>query len=478
MMYKYLFFDDRRLCGRKNVIRQYGKPTLVERYSDGVSGCDRAPVCVFKTDDGKYRMLYFGKCKFGYACLFVATSDDGIHFSPENISDKVGYEGRNEPHEILRLSPGDEIGAIIDDPYGKKEERYKMLYCRLEKENVRFVDEVYVSPDLLHWKKLEGVDWNKNGTEPITSAFYNYKRSCYTIISRPLWGTREVGIIETKDFRTFSPYVHALNADSLDGPIEEFYGLPAFEYDGYFIGYPLIYGNLNYTYGYKFDHGTIIPQLAYSYNGIHWQRSLREPFIDGFSTEYTQKTGFEAKLIWPGTTLKNENDDIIIYAAVSNEEHGPKTFSNPEVGEINIFSLRKDGFIKLKSENPNEESAVLTRENIWHGGPLKVNIKAASATVAVYETVGTDENGNDCDLGVVVPGFSHEDCEVLSGDNTDWEPKFKGGSLDRFIGKTIRFEIKFTDGELYSLSGDMTPIMNMEAFQYRKLGITTPKSEL
>ena len=233
MMYKYLFFDDRRLCGRKNVIRQYGKPTLVERYSDGVSGCDRAPVCVFKTDDGKYRMLYFGKCKFGYACLFVATSDDGIHFSPENISDKVGYEGRNEPHEILRLSPGDEIGTIIDDPYGKKEERYKMLYCRLEKENVRFVDEVYVSPDLLHWKKLEGVDWNKNGTEPITSAFYNHKRSCYTIISRPLWGTREVGIIETKDFRTFSPYVHAFNADSLDGPIEEFYGLPAFEYDGY-----------------------------------------------------------------------------------------------------------------------------------------------------------------------------------------------------------------------------------------------------
>ena len=37
--------------------------------------------------------------------------------------------------------------------------------------------------------------------------------------------------------------------------------------------------------------------------------------------------------------------------------------------------------------------------------------------------------------------------------------------------QTLVFEIKFEDGELYSLSGDYIDAFNTEAVRYRKLGI-------
>jgi hypothetical protein len=52
-----------------------------------------------------------------------------------------------------------------------------------------------------------------------------------------------------------------------------------------------------------------------------------------------------------------------------------------------------------------------------------------------------------------------------------------GNTLDRFIGKTIVIELKFKNGEVYSISGDCIPVMNVEAGYYRKFGVLPEKSQ-
>ena len=135
--------------------------------------------------------------------------------------------------------------------------------------------------------------------------------------------------------------------------------------------------------------------------------------------------------------------------------------------------MRLDGFVPLITEDVSRESTVATREKIWLGGELHLNVKAKKATVAVYSS-SQDEAVFGNALGHTRPleGFTHEDCIPLSGDSTDWVPAYKSGKfLDGYKGATLVFEIKFEDGELYSISGDYIDAFNTEAVRYRKYGV-------
>ena len=85
-MRKQLFFDDNKLFGRDNVVRKYGRPELISVYNDGVCSTDYCTGNVFRLDNGKYRMLYYGHSnEFSGKKLFSAISDDGVNFMPEKL---------------------------------------------------------------------------------------------------------------------------------------------------------------------------------------------------------------------------------------------------------------------------------------------------------------------------------------------------------------------------------------------------------
>jgi hypothetical protein len=102
-----------------------------------------------------------------------------------------------------------------------------------------------------------------------------------------------------------------------------------------------------------------------------------------------------------------------------------------------------------------------------------VNLVAQHATVAVYISDESElVSSNVLGIARPLPGYTHEDCIPFSGDSRDFCPVYKSGkTLDELIGKTIVFEIRFTDGTLYSISGDYTDVFNTQAARYRKLGI-------
>ena len=467
---KQLFFDDSKLFGRENVVRKYGKPEIAAIYSDGVCSTDFNTGNVFRLDNGKYRMLYFAHSKeFDGKKLFCAESSDGINFAPE----KLCLHGKKYEHEIMDLPQGSEVGTIYEDNTCEKSEKYKMLLARCA-DPLSVNDEVYTSPDLINWTIKKDVSWG-DGTEPLVSVFYNDVYKCHTVIERPFWGIRTVGFKETADWQSFTDYRYCLRADSEDEPLSEIYGMYSFAYDGMYIGIPHIYRNLKSELNAKYKNGIIDTQLAYSYDGRYWQRSLRKPFISGFPDD---GCGVQRPLVWVASALK-KGDEVLLYAATSKKEHGP-AFCDPEdSGEMLVYRLRTDGFIYLETQNKNEKSVVSTREKAWHGGELSINIEAKNATVAVYDSCENEDVEGMNVLGIAkkIAGFTHDDCIPFSGDSTEWVPQFKNGrKIDELSGKTLVFEICFTDGKIYSISGNCTDLFNTEGARYRKFGIL-PKSK-
>lgn len=467
-MYTYLFFDDQKLFQRSGLVRCYGTPELLPDavYHDGISSTDLRTAFVFRTDDGLYRMIYQGKYADGQEHCLLARSIDGIHFTPEDVTDRVALENRTAAHELFPVAGGCEIAEVFEDTHNDASERYKMLLCCADSAQHKVHGILYVSPDLLHWNKVEGVEWN-GGAEPITGVFYNTKRDCFTIMVRPDWGVRRVGYVDTKDFRTFTPYELCLQVDSLDEPLAELYGMPSLAYGDRYIGFPLIYRGFDSANHSKYHGGTIDAELAYSWDGHHWQRSLRTPFITGLDQQTEAVFGAPNPLTWPSSFVLQENGDLLIYASVSAKDHGP-AFSQPGGGRIAVWRLRKDGWIALTTENPETIGVLSTRENIWTAGEAHVNLTAAHATLAVYESTGNDFLAH----AAPVEGYSHEDCIPFSGDSTDWVPQFKNGrTLQDLAGRTLVLELKLNDGCVYSICGDFVPCMNLEGARYRMRGI-------
>jgi len=466
-MNKQLFFDDMKFLIRDNLERAYGVPEVCSVYSDGVSSTDYPEVFVFRLDDGRYRMIYAGKSidgSYQHLKMFSAVSENGIDFVPEKLWDDPSAHGLMYSHEVMDIGNA-EIGFIYEDNCCEKSERYKLLMFDAVFEEFDFHNDIYTSPDLLNWTKLEGVSW-ADEAEPLVSVFYNKHKKCHVLVERPYWGTRRLGYKETTDWKTFTPWKNCMNVDAQDTALTELYGMFAFEYDGQYIGIPHLYRNHKSQRNAKYHDGVVDTQLAISYDGELWNRSLRKPFIGYGKEEFGGKV-YDKNLIWVFGIQRADSGDILLYAAESELEHGP-AFRNPGSGRIFVYKLRADGFIKLTTEDILNESVLATREKIWNGGKLSVNLKAEKATLAVFYA----DDLNTLAFNKPYPGLTHEDCIGFSGDSTMWIPEYKSGkSFDELIGKTVIFELKMKNGEVYSFSGNFTDIYNTQAARYRKCGI-------
>ena len=461
-MKKQMFFDDNGLFVIDNLKREYGKYEIAATYKDPSCSTDLCTGHIFKLDDGRYRMLYFAHSRsYKGQKLFSAISNNGIDFEPEKLFD-------NKPicNEIMDVGRR-EVAFIYEDIHKIGTlERYKMLCTELDSSKLAVKDELWISADLINWQIVDDVTWG-DGCEPLAGVFYNEHKSVYTILQRPFWGIRRVGYKETTDWHSFTEYRDCLNIDVLDERRAEIYGMFAFPYEGMYIGIPHMYRGLGNELNAKYKNGYIDTQLAYSYDGRYWRRGLRDPFISGLQDEKSPRY-----MTWVTDMKRLDDGNVYFYGSASECEHG-NVFSSPsDSGKILIYKMRRDGFIPLVTEDNNRGSRVATREKIWLGGELHLNIKAKSATFAVYSS-SKDEAvfGNALGYSKLLQGFSHEDCIPFSGDSTDWIPTFKSGKrLDEYKGSTLVFEIKFEDGELYSLSGDFIDVFNTEAVRYRKFG--------
>jgi len=436
-----LFFDDTYTLIREGLTRDYNTPEYIpdSYYRDPCNYAMNAglPSVFFDDDRQEYIMIYNvlePKNRNNELYQLAAHSKDAIHWEPCDTTN-ANIENRRFPNQIFYRLDGEAI--VYKDERAPKEERYKLLFCRYA-ENLRVSDEIYVSPDWLNWEKLD-TTWNTEGAEPGLGCFYSSVREAYVITCRPHWAERRVCVTETKDWRTFTPVQLAVQADSIDEPLSVMYGMPTFEYDNYFIG--LLWklfdcessnisakGNQIYS-----ELGKMSPELVYSMNGINYQRSLRKPFISNGSPD---KPYFGCLF---AQTMLTVGDDIYIYAAVSQGEHGG--FRDEGNGAIVAFKIKKDRFIYLES---NGNGKLLTR-NLLVNGDLSVNAHIVGGMKFQLE-------GEDC---TPIEGFTFDDCDTVSGDVTDRVITWHGKTTSELIGKAYSVKIMMYGGRLFALKGDI-----------------------
>lgn len=466
-----LFFDNQYLNLWDNVVRKTGKPELISQslYRDPNANVSWGFPCVYKEPKNEiWRLIYLGWTPDKKRLPLLAESENGVRWRLRDVTKEVSLPNRLLPNQLLPLDLFGEWPACFVDPHAEPEERIKGLVV-YHTSRFHIGTRLWVSPDGIHWKDT-GVAWQKIGPDPGTGVFWNKVRQSYVITTRADWTDRRIAVFETQDWRNFTTPELALQADSLDGPISELYGMPVFPYEEYYIGFLWIYHAVPYINGrlpyqpawrgfggylepgefspHKFWEGRVDCQLAYSLNGWHFQRTLREPFI---ANSEPGKPG--SGMVYPSCMIQKEDGALWIYASTSTREHG--YIDHGEDGIV-IYKLRQDGFMYLQSKTGIGK--IGTRPVYWKGGELALNVQAQGGGVRVQIT---DIHGKPLE------GYTFEDSIPFNEESTHWEPTWQGDKRMRSLAKTaLRVEVALWNARIYAIRGDFIPMTGGETWRF------------
>jgi len=441
-----LFFDDLRLHRRDNVARRIGKPQLIREsvYKDPyVNVAWGYPSVLYDRESGKWRMLYQGWNEGEPRAALIAESDEGLSWRPLDTTKSLDIPDRLWPHQVLPTADFHGWGNCYADPHAPAEERLKGLVYYVPEKWV-LESRLWTSPDGIHWRLKKGVKWQKEPPDLGPSAFWNDVRQSYVLTTRPNNGDRRIAVFETRDWENFTKPELALQADALDSPLAEMYGMPVIAYQGYYIGFLWLYHVAPQIKGdyHKFYDGHVDCQLAYSLNGWHFQRTLRDPFISNGEPGEP-----DSGCVYPTCMIQQEDGSLWIYACASTHEHGRL---QPGCGSILTYRLRRDGFVYL--ESCGGPGIIATRMLYWKGGELELNVQSQNGTARVQVT----------DVkSVPLPGYTFAECHPFSGDDTAWRPVWQEqrtlGALTG--GQALRIEVELNNARLYALRGDFVPMI-------------------
>ena len=455
-----LFFDDHYLNRWENLCRHVGQPELEPEatFTDPAHGLASGYPTVFRTGTGTWRCLYQGKsighmpAKISFPLL--VESDDGIHWEIPDLADKVPLPDRAFPNQVLPMDRFGQWDHYFDEKTDDPQERLKGLITS-DKGAL-----LWTSPDGLEWREVEGVEWRPGSPDPPSMAFWNEVRQSYVIMARPGRNPhpRRLAVSETKDWRSFSESELTLRADALDLPLTELYGNPAFPYEDMFVGFVWVYNTVPYraddpTTHRKYYGGRTYGQLSYSYNGWHFQRSLREPFIPNAPTGE-----LGAGIMRPMSMIVDDDQCIRIYSSASKLEHGYH-IQGTDLGALVMHRLRLDGFMYL--ESAGGAGILGTRPIFWRGGEVRLNVQSGQeARVQV-----TDGQGQ------TIEGYEFDNCEPFAGDELFWVPRWKSGMGMAALGnQLLRLEISLENARLYAIRGDFVVPSGREIRRFLESG--------
>jgi len=408
--------------------------------------------------------------------LLAAESDDGLHWSPverpesEFASSPAGAAKR-APHHLVTL-PSGSGGSVYFDPVAADGYPYKLpaiqtheaarkralgdpdhMFHDLARGGAAgerfFVDHLMLrSRDGFRWEADFDAVWNKPGwhPEPPVYVFYNDHTKRHVMTSRPGHGDRRVVILDSADGRDWSGPELLLQPDASDEELLQFYGMPVFPYGGAYVGllWTFHLSSTDPVGKYNRSLGWIDCQLAYSYDGVRFQRGLREPFIPR-----NAPGEYGGGHIQP-SALVEAGDEIRIYSTGGKHTHGmgSRFDDRPEgrsgLAAILCHTLRKDGFCYLE---PSGGWARMTSKPLVLNDPEVTMNLAAPHGEARYQI--TDLQSRP------LPGMSFDDCvPLLERDETAWPLRFREASLGDILERPIRIDVRWLHGRLYGFRGD------------------------
>jgi hypothetical protein len=370
--------------------------------------------------------------------ICYATSNDGVFWDRPPLG-LVDYKGSKDNNMVI---PDACPANVIIDPRESNPDRlYKSLFfeARDPSGTPNMGDGVSVafSPDGLHWTKYEGNPVITRASDAHTLLGWDDLHGLYVSYCRPSVHEgnmlRRIGRSVSRDFMDWTEPEDVLVPDDQDPEGMQFYSMPAFKYEEYYLGQIHAYRTDPEAPHVRFA-GFVDVQLAASRDGIAWQRlGDRKPFIPN-----GPPGSIDAAEIYVAMAPVVMGDELWFYYSPGYMEHGVTGRSGP----ICLAKLRLDGFVSVDAGD--EIGTLVTKPFLCGGGRLSINAAAGGGMVGLAVL---DESG------IQYPGFSRQECALFDGDsighNMTWREHL---SLDELEGRSVRLKFYLKNAKLYAFS--------------------------
>ena len=424
---KLYLFDDDKLFNRKHSRRIYGIPKLAY-YLKPEPGKKHISPKIIKGSPLAPFLMYYQQSD-GKRFPQAALSDDCINWKPlEGLTIKA----RNGDIVPMYFEEAHSFLAAVYDENSEKE-KYKLVSNRLI--GGKMHQTLLHSEDGLCFS-VRDLDWNGEATEPVSNCFYNKEKKSWCLTVRRYVGERGAGIKETNDFVNFTKWRPVIMPDSEDLPMDEIYGMAGGALDELYIGLLSIYHTpYEEDYTHKFWKGRMETQLAYSYDGSYFLRSLRRPFIRAEDPSDFAYGGF-----YP-YDLTDCGEYAVITGLAMRSEHG-----SINEDAIASYTIQKDRFCGL--ESLGGDAYITTRPIFYNGGDISINISLPVGAYAEAVCQIRDKQNKP------IEGFTFSDCLPFNGDDFSWKPKWRTHELSELKGSVFLIEIRWFNGIIWTVEVD------------------------
>jgi hypothetical protein len=466
----WLFWDWWHIEHQDNVQLCQGRPQWVPEATYEDPGFDYLacwPAIWRDEQSGLWRMVY---PIAGFPLyLMGAESEDGVHWRAMDAPEVAPGGEKVAPNHLFTIA-GSNGGPVYVDPIASDGRPFK-LYCiqrggpvadraRLDPdaafheivtgEGVKpWMAEARVatSADGLNWRLEDGASWGQPGwhPDPCTCAYYVQGLGKHMMTTRPGWGDRRLVTVSSDDALTWGPPELILQPDPVDPPGTQFYGMPVFRYENTYVGFLFMSHFDNALPLERFNQlwGYCDSQLTYSFDGVHWQRGLRETFVG------VNEPGLPASGVIYPTRVFEVDGQLRIYSASTRDLHHqygksqylPKGEVPPSA--IVMHTLRKDGFMYLASRG--NWAAFTTKPLVLLEPELKVNALAPHGEVLFQLTDLTSQP---------IEGYTFDRCIPLrEGDELGFDIRWRDQDLSSLVNRAVRLQVRFRHARIHAFRG-------------------------
>ena len=406
--------------------------------------------------DGKIVVTGESEGRAPVVCL--AVSDDGVHWERPDLG-LVEFRGskRNNILPTTYLPPGGYGGSLCIFRDAHENDPARQYKAVVKDKIARMSVNLYYSEDAFKWTPCQGnpvvettrtagdpngyIGWGPYdfmGWDPIREVYAVHVENCAHIRS-PL-RKRLIGRAESADMTEWSEPETILVPDERDSPDTEFYGMSVMTYEGIYVGLPWIYRTTNATHH---------VEVAFSRDGIRYDRPFREPFI-----QRGAKSEFDCNSIYGRSPMLHGDRMLFYYHGLN--YRSPETLlalGDKAIGAVGLATLPLDGFVSVDgakgaaSRDVAPYSELVTRSFGFSGSRLQVNVRAAPQGEALAELrVEVLEPNHHR-----IEGFEFEDADPIVESGQAQVVSWRGGSdLSALAGRTIKLRFYFRNAKLFS----------------------------
>ncbi len=356
--------------------------------------------------------------------ILYAWSEDGINWFKPSLG-LVEFMGSTE-NNIVKLNF--EGGVFKDNHESNPGRRYKM-FGRIDRPERHMA--VAFSAYGLEWSDPHLWPEHNVQGDAHNNAIWSPSLNKYVGITRTWQDRQRIAVrTESENFINWTEPEEILRGRGLH---EQIYSMPIFYYANVYIGLPSI---LN-------EDDTVDTELAWSPDNRSWYRISPGTAVipRGKNLSDYPYSDYDAGCIFASVPVF-KNDEILIYYGGSNHYH-----TDWREGSLNLARLRPDGFAGYMTVSDSVTGRIKT--NIFSVAGNDFMISADIKQQGFIKVAVFDETG------MPVPGYTIEDSEVITGNNTDATVTWNGKGLADLEGEKVAFEFVFKDAVVYSLSGNV-----------------------